>query len=367
MAISNHERVGRALKLLHQGLYPYFEREMKFAHGGQWLGKVESSLPEHYTRSKAPDEVLKEDVSSLLIALWENWNTVFRKTLGQAERTLVSELRTIRNDWAHSTTYSTDNAYRALDSISRLLTAIAAPEAAEIDKQKQEVLRIRFEEQARRETRKSAIAPTEGQPTEGLKPWREIATPHPDVASGQFQQAEFAADLWQVYLDEGSDEYRDPTEFYRRTYLTEGLKQLLSNALLRLSSKGGDPVIELQTNFGGGKTHAMLALFHLCNALNISDLPGMEPLFDDLGLKAPPRMSISPSSSVTNSSPAALLTICPNTHNKIVPSSEPYGGNSPGNWGARRVMNSSARPMKPPPIPAIPSRFYSINFPLASF
>lgn len=289
MAISNHERVGRALKLLHQGLYPYFEREMKFAHGGQWLGKVESSLPEHYTRSKAPDEVLKEDVSSLLIALWENWNTVFRKTLGQAERTLVSELRTIRNDWAHSTTYSTDNAYRALDSISRLLTAIAAPEAAEIDKQKQEVLRIRFEEQARRETRKSAIAPTEGQPTEGLKPWREIATPHPDVASGQFQQAEFAADLWQVYLDEGSDEYRDPTEFYRRTYLTEGLKQLLSNALLRLSGKGGDPVIELQTNFGGGKTHAMLALYHLCNALNISDLPGTEPLFDNLGLKAPPQ------------------------------------------------------------------------------
>jgi predicted AAA+ superfamily ATPase len=289
MAISNHERVGRALKLLHQGLYPYFEREMKFAHGGQWLGKVENSLPEHYTRSKSPDEILKEDVSSLLIAIWENWNTVFRKTLGQAERTLVSELRSIRNDWAHSTTYSTDNAYRALDSISRLLTAIAAPEVAEIDKQKQEVLRLRFEEQARRETRKTALASTEGQPQTGLKPWREIATPHPDVASGRFQQAEFAADLWQVYLDEGSDEYRDPTEFYRRTYLTEGLKQLLKNALLRLSGQGGDPVIELQTNFGGGKTHAMLALYHLCHALNINDLPGIEPLFQETELKTPPQ------------------------------------------------------------------------------
>ncbi len=129
--------------------------------------------------------------------------------------------------------------------------------------------------------------PTEGQPLAGLKPWREIATPHPDVASGRFQQAEFAADLWQVYLDEGSDEYRDAGEFYRRTYLTEGLKQLLSNALLRLSGKGGDPVIELQTNFGGGKTHAMLALYHLCQARLISDLPGTEQIFQTTQLKEP--------------------------------------------------------------------------------
>ena len=50
-------------------------------------------------------------------------------------------------------------------------------------------------------------------------------TPHPDVACGRYQQAEFAADLWQVYLGEGTDEYRDPTEFFRRTFLTEGLKQ----------------------------------------------------------------------------------------------------------------------------------------------
>jgi len=131
--------------------------------------------------------------------------------------------------------------------------------------------------------------PTEEQLQAGLKPWREIATPHPDVASGRFQQAEFAADLWQVYLDEGSDEYRNSTEFYRRTYLTEGLKQLLSNALLRLNGKGGDPVIELQTNFGGGKTHAMLALYHFCRARRISDIPGTEPIFQTTQLKEPPQ------------------------------------------------------------------------------
>ncbi|WP_205369589.1 Swt1 family HEPN domain-containing protein [Thermoleptolyngbya sp. PKUAC-SCTB121] len=289
MAISNHERVGRALSLLREGLYPFVEREMKAIHGDRWPLAASACLPESYGRSKSAQDILRDDVSALLIVMWEKWNDVFRQTLGKTERTLVSELRETRNEWAHNSSFSTDDAYRALDSVTRLLTAIAAPEAAEVEKQKQELLRIRFEEQARRETRRITGAPTEGQPQAGLKPWREIVTPHPDVASGQFQQAEFAADLWQVYLDEGSDEYRDPTEFYRRTFLTDGLQQLLKNALLRLSGKGGDPVIELQTNFGGGKTHAMLALYHLCQALRVSNLPGMEPVFQAAGIDALPQ------------------------------------------------------------------------------
>lgn len=289
MAISNHERVGRALKLLQEGLYPFVEREMKAIHGDRWLIPASASLPDNYVRNKNVQAVLQEDVSALLIVMWEQWNTIFKNPLGQSERTLVSELRNTRNDWAHTATCSTDDTYRALDSITRLLTAIAAPEADQVEKQKHELLRLRFEEQARQQTRRAAGVPTEGHPTAGLKPWKDITTPHPDVASGKFQQAEFAADLWQVYLDQGSDEYRDPTEFYRRTYLTEGLQQLLRNALLRLSGQSGDPVIELQTNFGGGKTHAMLALFHLCQALQISDLPGMEALFQTTGINHLPQ------------------------------------------------------------------------------
>src|SRR5581483_11985353 len=107
-------------------------------------------------------------------------------------------------------------------------------------------------EQARKETRRAAGTSVEGQPLGGLKAWREVVTPHPDVANGRYQQAEFAADLGQVYRGEGSDEYRDPTEFFRRTYLTEGLRMLLTGALKRLADQGGDPVVELQTNFGGG-------------------------------------------------------------------------------------------------------------------
>ncbi|MFT0813232.1 Swt1 family HEPN domain-containing protein [Synechococcus sp. OH20] len=301
MAISNHERVGRALNLLRQGLYPFVVREMQAFHGENWLNVAADTLPQSSPKSKSPEQILEQDVAALLTLMWEQWNTVFRQTLGQAERTLVSELRNTRNAWAHTCTFGFDDAYRALDSVARLLSAIAAPQAAEVEKQKQELLRLRYEEQAKRESRRAIVASLEGQPQTGLKPWREIVTPHPDVASGRFQQAEFAADLWEVYLGEDSArpggtasfEYRDPVEFYRRTYLTKGLQQLLINALRRLSGQGGDPVIELQTNFGGGKTHAMLALYHLFSPPSGRGseglLPDTEPLLQAVGLQRPPQ------------------------------------------------------------------------------
>ena len=135
-------------------------------------------------------------------------------------------------------------------------------------------------------SRVAAASAIEGQPEGALKPWREIVTPHPDVSSGRYQQAEFAADLAQVCRGEGSDEYKDPTEFCRRTYLTEGLRLLLENALRRLNGKGGDPVVELQTNFGGGKTHSMLALYHMCSGAKIEELPGIEEIMKGAGLDA---------------------------------------------------------------------------------
>ena len=117
-----------------------------------------------------------------------------------------------------------------------------------------------------------------------------MISPHPDVASGRYQQAEFAADLWQVYLGEGTDEYRDPVEFFRRTYLTESLKRLLAGALARLSGAGGDPVVQLQTNFGGGKTHSMLALYHLFSGRAVTELPGIEPVMKAAGSANLPRV-----------------------------------------------------------------------------
>ena len=280
MALTNHERVGKALDLLKAGLGPFVEREVQ---GALKSGRVGT----HQLRDYAEDRVLRNrpvsewDVAGLLKLMWDTWNSVFREILGPAERSLVSELRGHRNQWAHQRSFSSDDAYRALDSVGRLLTAVSAPQSAEVEKGKMELLRVRFDEQTRGERRKQAGTAIESAAAAILKPWREIVTPHRDVASGGYQQAEFAADLWQVHLGEGTDEYREPVEFFRRTYLTESLKHLLVGAIRRLAGRGGDPVVQLQTNFGGGKTHSMLALYHLFSGTASGELDGIDPVLQE--------------------------------------------------------------------------------------
>ena len=88
-----------------------------------------------------------------------------------------------------------------------------------------------------------------------MKPWREIIVPHPDVLNGTFQQSEFAADLTAVRTGKATPEYRDAKAFFERTFITEGMGRLLTQVAQRLNGKGGEPVIQLQTAFGGGKTH----------------------------------------------------------------------------------------------------------------
>jgi len=288
MALTNRERIGKALELLREGLMPYIRREMEAHYGPEWIERAKEAL---HGDLKIKEDEPRLDVHALLVIMWDHWNAVFRKTLGHAERSLVSEIRTWRNKWAHQETFSSDDTYRALDSIARLLTAVSAPQAREVDKIKMDLLRVRFEEQARAQRRKANFV-TRGEPVSGLKPWREIVTPHPDVASGRYQQAEFAADLAAVYYQDTSaaSEYRDPVEFFKRTYLTEGLRELLRTALLRLGGKGGHPVVELQTNFGGGKTHSMLALYHLFSGTPPDELFGIDEILGEVGLSKIPKV-----------------------------------------------------------------------------
>jgi predicted AAA+ superfamily ATPase len=126
-----------------------------------------------------------------------------------------------------------------------------------------------------------------------LKPWREIAVPHEDVLKGTFQQAEFAADLSRVHDGTATPEYQNPALFFQRTFITEGMRLLLDSVVKRLVGQGGDPVIQLQTAFGGGKTHTMLAVYHLAKGLApASDLQGVAAILDAAGVTELPRARI---------------------------------------------------------------------------
>ena len=122
-----------------------------------------------------------------------------------------------------------------------------------------------------------------------MKPWRQIARPHKDVLEGTFKQSEFAADISQVAQGTASPEYQDAEMFFARTYITEGMRLLLISVAQRLAGKAGDPVIQLQTNFGGGKTHTLLAVYHLAKSLVSTDkMQGIPPLLDEAGITSLP-------------------------------------------------------------------------------
>jgi predicted AAA+ superfamily ATPase len=126
-----------------------------------------------------------------------------------------------------------------------------------------------------------------------LKPWREIAIPHEDVLKGTFQQAEFAADISRVHEGSATAEYQDAALFFQRTFITEGMRLLLDSVVKRLGGKGGDPVIQLQTAFGGGKTHTMLAVYHLAKGDQAArKLQGIPAILDAAGVKELPACRI---------------------------------------------------------------------------
>lgn len=98
-----------------------------------------------------------------------------------------------------------------------------------------------------------------------LKPWFANAIPHEDIRQGQLNEAIFAANLWSVVQNDAPEIYLDPEAFFSKTYLTTGLSNVLRKVSRALSSNvdAGDRIISLQTSFGGGKTHSLVALYHL--------------------------------------------------------------------------------------------------------
>lgn len=196
----------------------------------------------------------------------------FKQSIGRSGETFANELREVRNNWAHNGTFSDDDAYRALDTGERLLKLIGAlPESERVTGIRLNLRRVT----ADKDDKKVLKAAVDNPEATGLKPWREVLPPHHDVATGNFHASEFAADLYKVANGGEVDaDYADPVEFFKRTFLTEGLRDLIGRAVRRLAGdSNASPVINLQTNFGGGKTHSMLSLWHVAAGLPVGQFP----------------------------------------------------------------------------------------------
>ena len=108
----------------------------------------------------------------------------------------------------------------------------------------------------------------------------ETCRPRADVLKGAITEGDFAADLAQVIIGVGNVEYLDPARFFANTYPTRGLKNLLANVCRRLVGAGGEvaSIFRLDTSYGGGKTHGLIALCHA--ARGMQSVPGIAEFVD---------------------------------------------------------------------------------------
>ncbi len=287
-------RVQNGLFHLQRVLGPYVAERMKARFGERWIQFASRAV------GSGPMDAL--DVYGLLKTIIDNWKDVFEAGFVRNEKHKVRTFVTIafeaRNTTAHLAVPLTDaECLRYLDGMVSLARAVKGAKV-EID-----ALQGLYDAQRREglpapaSTSVAAAALAQPAPQQtlsltleaetppgALKPWIEVAFPQSDVLSSRFKQSEFAADLAAVDMGKASDDYQQPESFFRITFLTEGLRRVLRSALERLTGRGGDPVLGLQTSFGGGKTHTMLALHHLAKAPDLSVLPGVAELARELGI-----------------------------------------------------------------------------------
>ena len=289
MALSNRDRIDRMFQMLAPALDDFISTVVGQGDpslGAVWTELVQAKDSKNGAPSTKTYDALDPQVQfriltegNITAGFKPGWYP-FNQAIGRTGETFASELREVRNEWAHNKTFTDDDAYRALDTGERLLKLIgAAKEADEVRGIRLNLRRVT----ADKDDKKVLKAAVDNPEAAGLRPWREVLQPHDDVATGNFHASEFAADLYKVATGgEVDSDYADPVEFFRRTYLTEGLRDLIGRAVRRLAGDdNASPVINLQTNFGGGKTHSMLSLWHVAAGLPVGDFPQEDPRTPD--------------------------------------------------------------------------------------
>ena len=305
----NYTLVQQGFRILHPIMAGYIGKELSRVYRDGWwqevlyiLGDQSRDLPDGGSYAELIDSL---DIANCLRLIDREWNNVFRIKLSIDYRTWSKELMGVRNEVAHIGQQDLDarKAERALDTMALLSEGFEDPETTEGIRALYRTLRYGSAEGSTSAAATAAPAPSGAERAsegvlqravgENLPSWRAVMQPHPDVAEGRYKAAEFAADLAQVSRGEGAYEYRDPVEFFARTYVTEGMAGLLAESLKRISGKGGEPVIQLKTAFGGGKTHTELALYHMVRGgITIDRVPNLKGVLERAGLDAFPRANV---------------------------------------------------------------------------
>ena len=250
----NQDALYQALNIYRDAMRPFILRNLK---------TVQGLAPEDRIQNETDI-----DIGDFPHLFRRYWREAFEQRFDPDRdvRSAVGLITEARNKVSHpeAEDFALEYALSRLHEIADMLGQINAPE------QKGEV------ETTRDRLLANVTSTVESKPklprrkTADLKSWRDVIRPNTDVIQGTFRKSEFAADLQEVFEGKAkTPEYGETEIFFNQTYITPGLRQLLVNTLKRLGGKDGDPVIQLKTGFGGGKTHSLIALYHLVTGINI--------------------------------------------------------------------------------------------------
>ena len=283
MPQSNHSALGEGLKLYTDAMRRFVKQRLAAAFPNDWWGQgvlpVVSDQQRSNLRREADREPNRDKADLLEPAHFESLllrhrERAFSGVVHNYKRTQswLRRAELARNDWAHpiSGDMSIDDVSTALYDIWQVLNAAGLPEAAGVEELRREVRGVPVND--------SPAAPPEAaqetqQPTptlrsgSGIPYWWEVCEPHDGFKNpSQVNEGRFAASLGRVFAGAADEEYLDPVAFLSQTYFTENLTQMLREIASRMSGGDGASVTEVQTPFGGGKTHALLTFYHLMNS-----------------------------------------------------------------------------------------------------
>jgi predicted AAA+ superfamily ATPase len=287
--------VDQGLDIVRDGLRKPLNDRMSNLLGLDWVERVLSQMPEKMRRESSGPSAAMDDPSFLLYCITNQayFAPAFQGALDYTHKTYAFEIRETRNKWAHKQKFAASEVLQTLGYMRDLLEALGSvEESTKVSELWEELVRQIADEKRRGQARKGeatlGLSPDAGA---GLKPWWQVAIPREDVRLDRQSDASFAADLSVVHSGGGPLEYRDPKVFFERTYITAGLRALIATAAQQLARTGkGDPVVDLQTNFGGGKTHSLLALYHLAGASDPLGISAIGEILQAEGIQDFPRV-----------------------------------------------------------------------------
>jgi len=265
MANSNQQdNLFKAFGLFIEAFRPYVVSLLMQENGDKWSASFVDALSTDQ-RSKwnmgmrngsAPENLIDyHHLKSFAIKYKHLLKTDFDRKFGDVPNWL-GEIADVRHKVAHFTDVDEDEATKAwihMKTIAKML---------KMDELESELKQL----QGLQKSENPETKPSTKSKKSDIEPWFRVVQPHLDIRQGRLDESIFAANLAEVALGNGREIYNNPVVFFSKTYFTAGLKSVAKTVIKGLNGKedSENRVISLQTGFGGGKTHTLISLYHIC-------------------------------------------------------------------------------------------------------